>query len=296
METWGQTQKVRMSDEEAHRKKEAEKAKVETWGQTQKVRMSDEEAHRKKEAKKVKVEAWGQTQKVTEKEMSDEEACRKKEAKRRKRVEEELAASREQRLLDGEVAQPTTLEEFERLVVASPDSSLVWVQYMALAMQGGELEVARGVAKRALQRINFRLEGERLNIFLAWLNLENTFGTEEAMGEVLKEALQCCDQFKVYSQVAAIYQQSGKISEAEKIHKVMACRKKEAEKAKEDEERLETWSQTQKVSEKEMSDEEARHKKEAEKAKEDRRKGRKENLEKLQKKVSESNRRRRGLR
>jgi len=145
----------------------------------------------------------------------------KAEAKRRKRVEEELAAAREQRLLDGEVAQPTTLEEFERLVVASPDSSLVWVQYMALAMQGGELEVARGVAKRALQRINFRLEDERLNIFLAWLNLENTFGTEEAMAEVLKEALQCCDQFKVYSQVAAIYQQSGKISEAEKIHKVM---------------------------------------------------------------------------
>jgi len=145
----------------------------------------------------------------------------KAEAKRRKRVEEELAAAREQRLLDGEVAQPTTLEEFERLVLASPDSSLVWVQYMALAMQGGELEVARGVAKRALQRINFRLEEERLNIFLAWLNLENMFGTEEAMAEVLKEALQCCDQFKVYSQVAAIYQQSGKVLEAEKIYKIM---------------------------------------------------------------------------
>ena len=89
-------------------------------------------------------------------------------------------------------------------------------------MQGGELEVARGVAKRALQRINFRLEAERLNVFLAWLNLENSFGTEEAMGEVMKEALQCCDQFKVYSQVAAIYQQSSKVGEAEKIHKIMA--------------------------------------------------------------------------
>merc|ERR1712086_1076719 len=42
------------------------------------------------------------------------------------------------------------------------------------------------------------------------------------MGEVLKEALQCCDQFKVYSQVAAIYQQSGKVAEAEKVHKIMA--------------------------------------------------------------------------
>merc|ERR1719147_507623 len=141
---------------------------------------------------------------------------------REEKIEEEQAAAREQRLLDGEIAKPTTLDEFERLVVASPDSSLVWVQYMALAMQGGELEVARGVAKRALQRINFRLEGERLNIFLAWLNLENTFGSEEAMSEVLKEALQCCDQFKVYSQVAAIYQQSGKVTEAEKIHKILA--------------------------------------------------------------------------
>ena len=39
--------------------------------------------------------------------------------------------------------------------------------------------------------------GERLNVFLAWLNLENSFGSEEAMGEVLREALQCCDQYKV---------------------------------------------------------------------------------------------------
>jgi len=157
-----------------------------------------------------------------EEEAAEKSHMSKAEAKRRKRVEEEQAAAREQRLLDGEVAQPTTMEEFERLVVASPDSSLVWVQYMVLAMQGGELEVARGVAKRALQRINFRLEDERLNVFLAWLNLENSFGTEEAMDEVMKEALQCCDQFKVYSQVAAIYQQSSKVGEAEKVHKIMA--------------------------------------------------------------------------
>merc|ERR1712029_1079641 len=112
--------------------------------------------------------------------------------------------------------------EFERLVVSSPDSSLVWVQYMALEMESGHLETARSIAKRALDRINFRLEDERLNIFLAWLNLENSFGTEEAMAAVLKESLQCCDQFKVYSQVAAIYSQSGKFSDAERIYKLMA--------------------------------------------------------------------------
>lgn len=58
--------------------------------------------------------------------------CRKGKAKRMKRVEEEMAALKGAEDLDGEVAQPTTKEEFERLVVGSPDSSLVWVQYMAL--------------------------------------------------------------------------------------------------------------------------------------------------------------------
>ena len=55
---------------------------METWGQTQKVRMSDEEAHRKNEAEKAKVKTWGQTQKVTKKEMSDEEARHKKKAEK----------------------------------------------------------------------------------------------------------------------------------------------------------------------------------------------------------------------
>ena len=169
--------------------------------------------------------AW-RTAAIWSDEEDDEPAEEKKhvskaEAKRLKRVEEEEAARREQRVLDGEVEAPQTEDEFERLVVASPDSSLVWVQYMACCMQSGELERARAVARRALQRINFRLDEERLNIFLAWLNLENTFGTEDALAALLKEALQCCDQYKVYTQLAAIYGQSGKAAEAEKIFKVM---------------------------------------------------------------------------
>ena len=38
-------------------------------------------------------------------------------------------------MLDGEVATPETVEEFERLVLSSPDSSLCWIQYMAFHMQ-----------------------------------------------------------------------------------------------------------------------------------------------------------------
>jgi len=164
---------------------------------------------------------WSEDEQDEEDQTVEKSHISKTEAKRLRKVEEERAAAREQRVLDGEVEAPGTVEEFERLVVGSPDSSLVWVQYMAMVMQEGQLDTARALAARALQRINFRLEEERLNIFLAWLNLENTFGTEEAMARVLKEALQCCDQFKVYSQVAAIYQQSGNFAEAEKTYKIL---------------------------------------------------------------------------
>ena len=169
-----------------------------------------------------KASIWSDDELDEEEQMVEKTRISKTEAKRLRRLEEEKAAAREQRVLDGEVETPGTAEEFERLVVGSPDSSLVWVQYMALVMQTGQLETARALAARALQRINFRLEDERLNVFLAWLNLENTFGTEEAMSAVLKEALQRCDQFKVYSQVAAIYQQSGNFAEAEKTFKLLS--------------------------------------------------------------------------
>ena len=62
-----------------------------------------------------------------------------------------------------------------------------------------------------------------------------------------------------------------------------ARHKKEAEKANRG---VETWSQTQKADERGMSDEEARRKEETEKEKEDRREGRKKNLEKLRKKLA----------
>ena len=78
--------KVGISDEEAHREKENEKAKVETWNRTQKE-MSDEEAHREKEAEKAKVETWDQTEKASEKEMSDKEAHWEKETEKVKKDE-----------------------------------------------------------------------------------------------------------------------------------------------------------------------------------------------------------------
>ena len=47
-------------------------------------------------------------------------------------------------------------------VLASPDSSYVWIQYMAFYLSLGEVSKARSIAERALQTISFRCDGSRL--------------------------------------------------------------------------------------------------------------------------------------
>lgn len=62
---------------------------------------------------------------------------------------------KEQRLMDGDL-MPESAEEFDRLVLQSPDSSLVWLRYMAFHLETTEIEKARAVAERALKTISFR--------------------------------------------------------------------------------------------------------------------------------------------
>lgn len=52
--------------------------------------------------------------------------------------------------------QPEDAAAFERLLLASPNSSLLWLQYMAHHLQATQIEQARAVAERALKTISFR--------------------------------------------------------------------------------------------------------------------------------------------
>ena len=89
-------------------------------------------------------------------------------------------------------------------------------------MERKELDKAREVVKKALSKINFREENERFNVYMAWLNLETTFGSEEDSDKVLKEALKCNDEYKVYEKVGKMYMETEKWAKAEKIYKILA--------------------------------------------------------------------------
>lgn len=47
-------------------------------------------------------------------------------------------------------------DDFDRLVMGSPDSSLIWIRYMAFFLQRGDVSKARAVAERALKTISVK--------------------------------------------------------------------------------------------------------------------------------------------
>ena len=67
--------------------------------------------------------------------------------------------------------------------MANPNSSLAYVRYIALQLSRGEVDKARKIAERALQKIGFREEREKSNIWVAYLNLENISGTPESLAK-----------------------------------------------------------------------------------------------------------------
>lgn len=134
---------------------------------------------------------------------SEDEKNGKKKKRKRKQIELDLTG-------DMHTKTPESNADFERLLLGSPNSSYLWIQYMSFLIQLSEIERAREVAKRALQTINFREERERLNVWIALLNLENIYGTEQTIEDAFKDAVRRNDAKAVYLGLATIFEQSEK--------------------------------------------------------------------------------------
>jgi rRNA biogenesis protein RRP5 len=111
--------------------------------------------------------------------------------------------------------------DYERTLLSQPDSSMVWTQYMAHLLQLGEIDKARSVAERALKTINIREEAEKANIWVAFLNMENSFGSDETLDEVFRRACEYADKKKMHSHVVSIFIRSGKDDKVEELFQSM---------------------------------------------------------------------------
>lgn len=134
----------------------------------------------------------------------DEEAGQSSKKKRkRKQIELDLTG-------DMHTKTPDSNADFERVLLGSPNSSFIWIQYMSFQLPLSEVDKAREIARRAIQTINFREEKERLNVWIALLNLENVYGTDDTLDAVFKEAARANDSKTIHLRLAAIFEQSDK--------------------------------------------------------------------------------------
>lgn len=128
------------------------------------------------------------------------------------RKEEDRIREIERSLAD-ETIQPTSIDQFDRLVMAEPNNSRAWIKYMVFHVQATEIDRARAIAQKALKTIDVREQQERLNIWVALLNMELRYGSKDAFEEALKEALLVNEPFKVYSVCLRIFADCKRVQE-----------------------------------------------------------------------------------
>ncbi|KAL6563943.1 hypothetical protein OROHE_005183 [Orobanche hederae] len=147
--------------------------------------------------------------------IEDKNTKRSKKKAREEREREIRAA--EERLLEKDI--PRNADEFEKIIRSSPNSSFIWIKYMAFMLSLADIEKARSVAERALRTINIREEFEKLNIWVAYFNLENEYGNpaEEVVRKVFQRALQYCDPKRVHLALLGMYERTEQYKLADEL-------------------------------------------------------------------------------
>ncbi|KAF1815188.1 nucleic acid-binding protein [Eremomyces bilateralis CBS 781.70] len=149
---------------------------------------------------------------------SDGELSTKKKKRRKPEIKVDMTG-------DLDKYGPRSVADYERQLLGQPNSSSLWIQYMAFQLQLGEVDKARNIAERALRTINIREDDEKLNVWVAMLNLENAFGSDESMQETFQRACQYNDTKEMHERLASIYIESGKHDRAEDLFASMVKNK-----------------------------------------------------------------------
>jgi rRNA biogenesis protein RRP5 len=79
---------------------------------------------------------------------------------------------------------------------------------MSALLRASETDEARAIAERALQTIRFRDGQEKLNVWIAFMNLESAFGTPASLKRVFERAVVYNDPKTVHMALAKIYQEA----------------------------------------------------------------------------------------
>ena len=150
-----------------------------------------------------------------------------------KRQEEKAISKMEQRIADGSADEnPETTADFERLIASDPNSSENWIKFMAYHLSLADIESARSIANRAFDRIEFREENEKMNVWTALIMLESKYGTFNSLNTTIDRASQHNNPKQIYLRVCEmmereVEQSHGDVSAIEKADEMFTkmCKK-----------------------------------------------------------------------
>ncbi|KAJ3122551.1 rRNA biogenesis protein rrp5 [Physocladia obscura] len=160
-------------------------------------------------------------------ERTNNESKKSKRAKKRAKQEaEERVAQQELELL--EIKAPDSADSFERILMGSPNSSFLWIKFMAFHLQMAEIGKAREVGERALKVISFREPQELINVWVALLNLENAYGDRDSLTRLFERSVAANEPKAMYLNLANIYERSNNFDELDPLFATMTKRFKES--------------------------------------------------------------------
>ncbi|CAD8043733.1 unnamed protein product [Paramecium primaurelia] len=125
--------------------------------------------------------------------------------------DQEIEEENDQEEIREEVQNLESRAEYEKKILINPNSSVIWIEFVAYAAENEGIESARNIIERALRVINFSNELERLNLWTAYLNLEFNFGSEDNLISVFKRGCQNCDGKKLHIKLINIYRKAEKV-------------------------------------------------------------------------------------
>ena len=121
-------------------------------------------------------------------------------------------------------SRPKAKVDFERTLLTSPNSSYLWIQFAVNRIEKETPEAGRAILQQAIKQISMDEEREKLNLYLAWLNYEDHYGTEESFDEAYEVALQANDPEKVMRHRIRKCLSKGNLDTAEETHETLGRR------------------------------------------------------------------------
>jgi len=135
----------------------------------------------------------------------------KRQKKAAKKAEKQELLKQEAEVAEGLRAQdPKSVEDFERLLLTEGGTSIVWIRYMAFHLKMSDMEKARAVAERAVKHVGLSEAKERFNMWVAYMNLECTYGTDKTAEAIFTRAAAHNEAKPIHLQLARIHERNGK--------------------------------------------------------------------------------------